>query len=153
MRYTAKYILASGPMWAAILSSAACSPKPIPPMTVQDLMDDRVTLDGVLMKCNQNPAKARNDSDCRNARVAIERLAKDVDPAVEAKRNAEFERSREQLRLAQDKMRQAEEAKSHVDAYNLPLVPVDPAPATGTAQAAGTPPSAENPPAASPPKL
>ena len=59
-------------------------------MTVTDLMEDRVTLDGVLMKCNEHPAKARNDSDCLNARIAIERLAKDVDPAIEAKRNAEF---------------------------------------------------------------
>ena len=76
-------------------------------MTVADLMEDRVTLDGVLMKCNQNPIKARTDSDCLNARIAIERLAKDVDvdPAVEEKRQAEFERMREQLRLAQEKLR------------------------------------------------
>jgi hypothetical protein len=94
-------------------------------MTVTDLMEDRVTLDGVLMKCNEHPAKTRNDSDCVNARIAIERLAKDVDPAVEAKRNAEFERSREQLRLVQDKVRREQEAKTKVDAYNLPLVPVE----------------------------
>lgn len=91
-------------------------------------MEDRVTLDGVLMKCNQHPEKARNDSDCRNARIAIERLAKDVDPAEEAKRNEDFERSREQLRLAQEKARQEQEAKTKVDAYNLPLMPVEPAP-------------------------
>jgi hypothetical protein len=96
-------------------------------MTISDLMEDRVTLDGVLMKCNRNPEKARNDNDCRNARIAIERLAKDVDPAEEAKRNEDFERSREQLRLAQEKLRQEQEARAKVDAYNLPLVPVDPA--------------------------
>jgi hypothetical protein len=95
-------------------------------MTVADLMEDRVTLDGVLMKCNQNPIKARTDSDCLNARIAIERLAKDVDPAVEEKRQADFERSREQLRLAQEKIRQEQEAKTKVDAYSLPVVPVDP---------------------------
>jgi len=97
-------------------------------MTVTDLMEDRVTLDGVLMKCNQNPSKARSDSDCLNARIAIERLAKDVDPAEEAKRNAAFERSRDQRRLAQEKVRRDQEAKTKVDAYDLPLVPVDPAP-------------------------
>jgi hypothetical protein len=96
-------------------------------MTVSDLMEDRVTLDGVLLKCNQSPAKARNDTDCLNARIAIERLAKDVDPAVEAKRSAEFERSRDQLRQAQEKVRQEQEAKTKVDAYSLPMVPVDPA--------------------------
>ncbi len=98
-------------------------------MTVTDLMEDRVTLDGVLMKCNQNLSKARTDSDCLNARIAIERLASQTDPAVEAKRAEDFERSREQLRLAQDKRRQEQEAKTKVDAYHLPLVPVEPAPA------------------------
>ncbi len=97
-------------------------------MTVSDLMEDRVTLDGVLMKCNENPSKARSDSDCMNARIAIARLAKDVDPAEEAKRNAEFEHSRERLRLAQEKVRQEQEARTKVDPYNLPLVPVDSTP-------------------------
>jgi hypothetical protein len=131
MRYTIKHIVAGGWLFAAILGGAACEPKRIPPMTVTDLMEDRVTLDGVLMKCNEHPAKARNASDCQNARIAIERLAKDVDPAEEAKRNAEFEHSRERLRLAQEKMRQEQEAKTKVDAYSLPLVPVDPAPSGG----------------------
>jgi hypothetical protein len=102
-------------------------------MTVSDLMEDRVMLDGVLLKCNQNPARSRNDTECLNARIAVERLAKDIDPAEEAKHNADFERSREQLRQAQERTRQEQEAKTKVDAYNLPVVPVD------TAQvAAGT---------------
>ena len=126
MPYSFKQILGCAWLCAALLSSAACTQRRIPPMTVSDLMEDRVTLDGVLMKCNQNPIKARTDSDCLNARIAIERLAKDVDPAVEEKRQADFERSREQLRLAQEKIRQEQEAKTKVDAYSLPVVPVDP---------------------------
>ena len=97
-------------------------------MTVADLMEDRVTLDGVLMKCNQNPSKARADVDCLNARIAIERLANQSESAEEAKRTEEFERSRDQLRSTQDKLRQEQEAKTKVDAYHLPLVPVDPTP-------------------------
>ncbi len=97
-------------------------------MTVSDLMEDRVLLDGVLMKCNQNPAKARTDSDCLNARIAIDRLASQDAPAEEAKRAAEFERNREQLRTSQEKQRQEQEAKKpKVDVYNMPLVPVEPA--------------------------
>jgi len=96
-------------------------------MTVTDLMADRVTLDGVLMKCNQNLSKARTDSDCINARIAIDRLASQNAPAEEAKRAEEFERTREKLRLAQEKQRQAQEAKNpNVDAYHLPLVPAEP---------------------------
>ena len=125
MPFTLKQFAACAGLVAAILGSAGCSPKRIPPMTVQDLMEDRVTLDGVLLKCNEHPGKVRNEIDCLNARVAIERLAKDVDPAEEARRAAEFERSRDKLRLAQEKVRQDQEAKTKVDAYNLPLVPVE----------------------------
>lgn len=110
------------------MTAAACSPRRIPPKTVSDLMEDRVTLDGVLMKCNQNQSKARSDADCLTARIAIERLATQNDPAKEAKRMEEFERSREQLRMSQDKQRQEQEAKTKVDAYHLPLVPVEPPP-------------------------
>lgn len=99
-------------------------------MTVTDLMEDRVTLDGVLMKCNQNQSKARSDSECLNARIAIERLANRNEQAEEAKRAEEFEHRREQLRMSQDKRRQEQEAKTKVDAYHLPLVPVEPTPPT-----------------------
>jgi hypothetical protein len=139
MPYTARQLIVFGWLSAALLGSVACAPKRIPPMTVTDLMEDRVTLDGVLMKCNQSPSKARDDSDCLNARIAIERLAKDVDPAQEAKRTEEFERSREKLRLAQERVRQDQEAKTKVDAYSLPLVPVEGTPAYGNTIGAGSP--------------
>jgi len=104
-------------------------------------------LDGVLMKCNQNPSKARADSDCANARIAIERLASQSEPAEEAKRAEEFERSREQRRLAQEKQRQEEEAKKpKMDAYHLPLVPVEPPPPPAAPHEA---PANLNPPVAS----
>ena len=129
MPISIKSIIAGGCLGAAILGTAACSPKRIPPMSVTDLMEDRVTLDGVLMKCNRNPSKARNDSDCLNARIAIERLAGRNRPAEEAKRAEEFEHSREKLRLAQEKQRQELESKTTVDVYHLPLVPVEATPA------------------------
>jgi hypothetical protein len=110
-------------------------------MTIQDLMEDRVTLDGLMMKCNQNPAKYRDTSDCENARIAIERLAsQSVDPTVEKKRQEEFERARERLRLAQERQRQEQEAKTKVDAYSLPVVPVTPAAASGGAAPAAAAP-------------
>ncbi len=97
-------------------------------MTVSDLMEDRVALDGVLLKCNRDLEKARRDADCLNARIAIERLAARVDPAMEAKRIEDFERSREQLRTTEDKKRQELESKVKVDAYHLPVIPVNPTP-------------------------
>jgi len=112
-------------------------------------MEDRVTLDGILMKCDQDPTKVRSPSDCENARIAIERLAsQQVDPDVEKKHQAEFEKARERLRLAQDKLRQEQEAKTKVDPYTLPVVPVDP-----TASAKGAAPTTPAQPGPSGPPL
>src|ERR1700676_3358367 len=98
MQTSIKSIIACGCLAAVISAMAACGPRVIPPMTVTELMEDRVMLDGVLMKCNQS--KARSDAECINARIASERLANKNEPAVEAKRGEEFERSREWLRVA-----------------------------------------------------
>jgi hypothetical protein len=128
MRYSSKHLLAFSCLCAAVIASSACSPRRIPPLTVDDLMEDRVALDGLLLKCGQNPSSVTNPSDCENARIASERLAsQDVDPAIERKRQEDFEKAREQLRVAQDKQRQEQEAKTKVDAYSLPVVPVEPA--------------------------
>ena len=124
-----KSMIACGYIAAVVLMTAACSPRRIPPVTVSDLMEDRVALDGVLMKCNRDPGKARQDSDCMNARIAVERLAARIDPEAEAKKLEEFEKSREQLRAAEDKKRQDEQLKNKkVDAYHLPVIPVEPTP-------------------------
>jgi hypothetical protein len=153
MQISIKSIVGVGGLAAVILATAACGPRRIPPMTVTQLMEDQVTLDGVLMKCNQKQSKAHSDSDCINARIAIGRLASQSESDVAAKRAAEFERTRERLRLAQDRQRQAEEAKNpKVDAYHLPLVPVEtapPPPAPANEPVPATPPGYVNPPVVS----
>jgi hypothetical protein len=126
MTISIKSIVACGCLGAAILALSACSPRRIATLSVADLMEDRVALDGVLLKCNQNQSNWRTESNCLNARIAIERLASQSEPAIEAKRAVEFERTRERLRLAQEKQRQDREAKTKVDVYTLPLVPVEP---------------------------
>lgn len=99
-------------------------------------MADRVSLDGIMLKCNQDPAKLQGTTECENARVAIDRLAaQEVDPSIEKKRQEEFEKARERLRLEQEKQIEAQEAKSKVDAYSLPVVPVNPANAPAAAPA------------------
>jgi hypothetical protein len=129
MPNSVKYMIASACITGILAVTAACAPRhhKESPLSVSDLMDDRVTLDGVLMKCNRNVAESRTNPDCLNARVAIDRLAaqNDHQPAQEAKRQEDFERSREQLRALQDKQRQEQEAKTKVDVYRMPVVPVD----------------------------
>jgi hypothetical protein len=125
----------------AALGAAGCKPPRVPPATVADLMEDRVTLDGIVMKCNNNPRMAKTDIECENARIAIEQLAARNDPDEAAKREAEFERKREELRIAQEKERAAKAAAPKVDAYHLPLVPVEPP----AASAAPPPATADTP--------
>jgi len=142
MRHSIKHILAAGGLYAALFAILGCAPRRIPPLTVEDLMEDRVTLDGVLLKCDQDPTKVRNPADCENARIANERLAAQrVDPEVEKRRQVDFEKAREQLRLAQDKLRQEQESKVKVDGYTLPVVPVDPNSSANKAAAPSVPPA------------
>ncbi len=120
----------------AAIGAEGCGPPRVPPATVTDLMEDRVTLDGIIMKCNNDARMARTDVECENARIAIERLATRNEAEDNAKRQAEFERKREELRLAQEREMAAKVATTpKVDAYHLPLMPVEPAPAS-----AATPP-------------
>ncbi|MEA3173265.1 MAG: hypothetical protein QOF42_676 [Gammaproteobacteria bacterium] len=128
-----KYMIFCSCIAAVFAVTAACAPRhhTEAPMSISDLMDDRVTLDGVLMKCNRDVAQSRSNPDRLNARIALNRLAaqNDHEPAREAKRQEDFERSREQLRVLQDKQRHEQEAKTKVDVYHLPVVPVDQPPA------------------------
>ncbi len=146
MQISIKSIIAGGSLAAVILAASACSPRRVPTVTVDELLEDRVALDGVLMKCNQDHSKSRNEPECVNARIATQRLAKRNEPAEEARRAQEFERSRERLRLAQEKQREAQEAqKPKVDVYHLPVVPVETAPPPSTSPQSGN----LNPPVAS----
>ncbi len=137
MRDSRPSVLAHFALAAALVALCACSPKRIPPMTVSELLEDRVMLDGVLMKCDARPAQARDDQECQNAHEAIARLVKDPDPDVVARRTAAFERAREQRRQALDKMRAQQESQAKVDAYSLPVLPVNPAEAASAAGAPG----------------
>jgi len=109
----------------ALLAAGDCSPRRVPPATVDDLMEDRVVLDGLVMKCNSDPQMADTSVECANARTAVERLAQEHEATDAAKREAEFEHRRDQLRQLQDKQRAAQESAGKVDAYHLPVLPVD----------------------------
>src|SRR5580704_9445914 len=107
----------------------ACKPPREAPPTVEDLMQDRVALDGILLKCSQQSGKSVAGADCEIARVAAERLGAEKEAAEVARRQQEFERNREKLRLSDDQRRAAQSEKK-VDVYTMPVVPVDQPPAT-----------------------
>jgi hypothetical protein len=121
-------------MAAIVVGSSACERAPSTGISVQDLLDDRVTLDGVLMKCNHYPRDASIGQDCHNARIAIERLATARDETEAAKKQAEFEHHRDRVRAEQEQSKRRRDESQKVDPYKLPLVPADPAPPGAVAQ-------------------
>jgi hypothetical protein len=128
MRLSIKSIISRVLVCTAIFAATGCTQHKPPPLTVEDLMEDRVALDGIVMKCNQDPSYARSTNDCITARIAAERLAKRNSAAEEAQHAEAFERNREQLRAQQDKQREEQAAKVKVDAYHLPVMPVEQTP-------------------------
>jgi hypothetical protein len=107
----------------------ACKPPRDAPPTVEDLMQDRVALDGILLKCSEG-GRTVGGADCEIARVAAERLSAEKEAADEARRQQDFERNREKLRLSDDQRKAAQAEQKKVDVYTMPVIPVDPAPAS-----------------------
>ncbi|MBS0613010.1 MAG: EexN family lipoprotein [Proteobacteria bacterium] len=108
---------------AAAALLAGCEDPPLPPLTVDQLVEDPVMLDGVLMKCNGALGAQRPVTECKNARIAVERIAAEREKVELAQREATFQRSRERLRQQQDLQRRQEEEAKKVDPYKLPVVP------------------------------
>jgi hypothetical protein len=122
-----------------LLLGACKQPREAPP-TVEDLMQDRVALDGILLKCGQQSGKSVSGADCEIARVAAERLGAEKEAAEVARRQQDFERNREKLRLSDDQRKAAAQAEQKkVDVYTMPVVPVDPVPTPPPASTANHP--------------
>jgi hypothetical protein len=120
-----------------LLLGACKQPRDVPP-TVEDLMQDRVALDGILLKCSQQTGKSSPGVDCEIARVAAERLGAEKEAAEVARRQQDFERNREKLRLNDDQ-RKAAQSEKKIDVYTMPVVPVEPSPAPPPASTANPP--------------
>ena len=144
MHNSFKFLVVCGSLQVLTLALVACGPKHEAPVTVGDMMDDRVVLDGILLKCSRTPSKMNSDPDCINARVAIERLAKVNELGEEKKHAEDFERVREQLRVPEARNHQMD-THPKVDGYSLPVVPVEPAESPVSA-AAPVPAPASSPP-------
>ena len=105
-------------------------------MSVEEFMEDRVALDGVLLKCNDPAIRDKAGINCEAARIAVERLAKGKEAAEEGARQQAFERNRERLRLNDEQRAAQQSAQTTVDPYTMPVVPVEPQGATASAAAA-----------------
>ncbi|MFI4889755.1 MAG: hypothetical protein ACHQIL_04410 [Steroidobacterales bacterium] len=121
---------------AGLLVLAACKPARQAPPSVEELMEDRVELDGIMMKCNDPSTRDKAGASCEVARIAVERLAKQTEAAEAARRQQEFERNREKLRLTDAQRAAQQSAQKTVDPYTMPVVPVEPPSAPASAAAA-----------------
>jgi hypothetical protein len=109
-------------MGAGLLLLAACKPSREPLPTVEELMEDRVTLDGIILKCGQSAGQQQLGAECELARIAVERLARKNEAAEQAKRQEEFERNREKLRQNDEQRARAQAEQKKVDPYTMPVV-------------------------------
>ena len=117
---------------AAALGLAACSERHERVRSVEELLDEPAILDGVVVRCNAHMDHAKRDRECINAWAAVERRGQKDDAQQAPKREEQFERSREKVRLA---IEQRDAAKREVpyDPYRAPVVQ-DPATAPGASQ-------------------
>jgi hypothetical protein len=74
------------------------------PRTVAQFMEDEIALYGALTRCESEPA-AVSDAECRNARLAAERIAAIEERALRKGREQAFETARAEYRAQLDRER------------------------------------------------
>jgi hypothetical protein len=89
------------PMVALLLSGCAEEQ----PRTVAQFMEDEIALYGTLTRCETEPA-AVSDAECRNARLAAERIAAIEERAMRKGREQAFETARREYRAQLDRERE-----------------------------------------------
>lgn len=111
-----------------LLGIVGCgTPRP-PPHTVSELIADPVLLQGIAARCGADKRAAAQDTECANARLAIERLAAEEESQHSGERGAQFEREREKRRLQEEQTRRASErAQPGFDPYSSPVTSDKPA--------------------------
>ncbi len=115
----------------------ACVEEP-PPPTVDEFVDNSILLEATMVRCSANRSSTKYETECVNAREAINRLAIAEEEARRAELEAQSERKRRALRRTQEaatqaRRRAAEAARKREEAAYLSQF-IDP---TGTEPGAG----------------
>lgn len=72
-----------------------------PSRTVTEFVEDPIMLEAAMVRCAQDRAGMRYESDCINARAAVSRIQAKEEAAEQADLHASFERKRRALRRTQ----------------------------------------------------
>jgi hypothetical protein len=92
----------------------ACAEE-VPPTSVQDFIDDPITLEAAVVRCSQNRSQSRYEAECVNARQAISIIEAKEERARRDAFEAESDKKRQALRRTQqaaaEARRRAQEAE------------------------------------------
>jgi hypothetical protein len=80
---------------------AGCTEEP-PPRSVGEFLENRILLEATMVRCGENRNQSKYDSECVNAREAINRIAVEEEKARRQELEAQFERKRKSLRRTQE---------------------------------------------------
>ena len=83
-------------------------------------MDEPAILHGVVLNCNAHRDHAMHEPECIHAWAAVERLGQADDVRQDQKREKEFEKSREKVRLAREQQAAADREVPY-DPYRAPV--------------------------------
>jgi membrane-bound lytic murein transglycosylase len=102
---------------------AGCA-EPPPPRSVQEFLDNPLSLEAALVRCSRNRSETRYDAECVNAREANKLIAAREEAARRAEFETQSERKRQALRRAQEaaaeaRRRAAEAARRREEAAYL----------------------------------
>ena len=158
---------------SALAAIAGCA-EPPPPVSVAEFMENPRLLEATMVRCGRNRAEMKYESECVNAREAVNRLERRAERDRRERLEAQSERKRQALRRTQEAAaaarRRAEEERRRreeqeylgifddsgaasaapvadtVPTGNVPAAVPEPVPAEPTAQPAETAPAAAPPP-------
>jgi len=123
---------------SGVVLLAACA-EPPPPVSVADFMENPRLLEATMVRCGQNRTEMKYESECVNAREAVNRLGRAAERERRQQLEAQSERKREALRRTQEaaaaaRRRAEEERRRREEAEYLGLfengAPAAPPPAT-----------------------
>lgn len=98
----------------------ACSERREHVRSVEEFMEQPALLHGVVLQCNSHKDHSRHDHECINAWAAVERLGQADDAQQAPKREQQFERNRDKVRVATEQHIAADREKPF-DPYRAPV--------------------------------
>lgn len=133
---------------------AACS-EPPPPVSVAQFMENPRLLEATMVRCGQNRSEMKYETECVNARDAVNRLERAEERARRADLEAQSERKRQALRRTQEaaaaaRRRAMEEQRRREEAEYLGIFDGESAGEAATQPASSNAPSATVVPATQP---